>query len=64
MLFLIECIARLVQGARTHGRENLFTGSDGGAERWATICSLVTTAKLNNVEPFAYLKDVLERMCN
>lgn len=25
---------------------------------------LLATAKLNNVEPFAYLKDVLERMSN
>ena len=45
------------------GRKNhLFAGSDGGAARWATVCSLITTAKLNDVEPFAYLKDVLERM--
>ena len=49
----------------TLGRKNhLFAGSDGGADRWATVCSLITTAKLNNVEPFAYLKDVLERMSN
>jgi transposase len=47
----------------TLGRKNhLFAGSDGGAARWATVCSLITTAKLNDVEPFAYLKDVLERM--
>ena len=45
------------------GRKNhLFAGSDGGGVRWATVCSLVATAKLNDVEPFAYLKDVLERM--
>ena len=45
------------------GRKNhLFAGSDGGAARWATVCSLIATAKLNDVEPFAYLKDVLERM--
>jgi transposase-like protein len=45
------------------GRKNhLFAGSDGGAARWATICSLITTAKLNSVEPFAYLRDVLERL--
>jgi transposase len=45
------------------GRKNhLFAGSDGGAARWATVASLVATAKLNNVEPFAYLKDVLERL--
>jgi len=30
--------------------------------RWATVCSLIATAKLNDIEPFAYLKDVLERM--
>jgi transposase len=42
------------------GRKNhLFAGSDGGAERWAVVASLLTTAKLNDVEPFAYLKDVL-----
>jgi transposase len=45
------------------GRKNhLFAGSDGGGARWATVCSLIETAKLNDVEPFAYLKDVLERM--
>jgi transposase len=47
------------------GRKNhLFAGSDGGAARWATVASLLTTAKLNGIEPFAYLKDVLERMSN
>jgi len=47
------------------GRKNhLFAGSDGGADRWAVIASLIETAKLNRVEPFAYLKDVLERMTN
>jgi transposase len=45
------------------GRKNhLFAGSDGGGARWATICSLIETCKLNEVEPYAYLKDVLERM--
>ncbi len=49
----------------TLGRKNhLFAGSDGGADRWATVTSLITTAKLNDVEPYAYLKDVLERMTN
>jgi len=47
------------------GRKNhLFAGSDGGAARWATVASLLATAKLNGVEPFAYLKDVLERLSN
>ena len=38
--------------------------TDGGAARWAVVASLLATAKLNDVEPFAYLKDVLERMSN
>jgi transposase len=45
------------------GRKNhLFAGSDGGGVRWATICSLIASAKLNNVEPFSRLRDVLQRM--
>ena len=45
------------------GRRNaLFAGSDGGAARWATVASLIETAKLNGVEPFAWLHDVLTRM--
>jgi IS66 C-terminal element len=54
-------------GVKVHlialGRKNhLFAGSDGGGVRWATVCSLIATAKLNNVEPFAWLSDVLQRM--
>jgi transposase len=45
------------------GRKNhLFAGSDGGAARWAVVASLIATAKLNDVEPFAYLKDILRRL--
>ena len=45
------------------GRKNaLFAGSDGGADRGAIVASLIETAKLNGVEPFAWLRDVLARM--
>jgi len=47
------------------GRKNhLFADSDGGADRWAIVCSLITTAKPNDREPHGYLKDVLARMTN
>jgi hypothetical protein len=47
------------------GRKNhLFAGSDGGGARWATVCTLIETCKLNGVEPYAYLHDVLTRMVN
>jgi len=45
------------------GRKNhLFAGSDGGGIRWAILCSLIESCKLNGVEPYAYLCDVLTRM--
>jgi transposase len=40
----------------------LFAGSDGGAEHWAIAMTLITTAKLNGVEPLAWLTDVLQRL--
>jgi len=45
------------------GRKNsLFAGDDGGAESWAILASLLQTAKLNGLDPFTWLSDVLERM--
>jgi transposase len=40
----------------------LFAGSDGGARSWTIVASLIQTCKLNDVEPFAYLRDVLQRL--
>src|ERR1700731_1784464 len=45
------------------GRKNhLFAGSDGGAEHWAVIASLIETCKMNAVDPQAYLRDVLSNI--
>jgi transposase len=45
------------------GRSNwLFAGSLRGGERAAAVMSLIQSAKLNGHEPYAYLKDVLERL--
>ncbi|OLP76111.1 hypothetical protein AK812_SmicGene43998 [Symbiodinium microadriaticum] len=38
----------------------LFAGHDEGGCTWGRIASLIETAKINNVEPFAYLKATLE----
>jgi hypothetical protein len=40
----------------------LFVASGRGGEVAATLYSLVATCKINNIEPFAYLKDVLGRI--
>ena len=45
------------------GRNNyLFMGSDAGGERAASTYSLVETAKLNGLDPQAYLREVLTRI--
>jgi transposase len=43
-------------------RNSLFAGSDGGAESWAILASLLQTAKLNGHDPYAWLNDVLTRI--
>ena len=40
----------------------LFVGSDRGGEAAATVLSLIESCKLNGIEPYAYLKDVLARI--
>ena len=39
-------------------------GLDEGAEHWASVASLIETAKLNDVEPLGYLVDILTRIVN
>ena len=47
------------------GRKNfLFLGADSGGERAAAIYSLISTAKLNGLNPEAYLRYVLERIAD
>ena len=41
----------------------LFAGSDGGAKHWALALTLIQTAKLNGVDPMAWLTDVLGGSC-
>ncbi len=38
----------------------LFAGHDEGATAWGRIASLIETAKMNGVEPYAYLRATLE----
>jgi hypothetical protein len=47
------------------GRKNyLFAGSDSGDERAAAIYSLIGSAQLNNLDPEAYLREVLARIAD
>lgn len=42
----------------------LFAGSKAGGERAAAIYSVIETAKLNGVEPQAYIADVIEKIAS
>jgi transposase len=62
----IEIDSNIVERAirpQTITRKNaLFAGSDGGGRAWATIATLLTTAKLNGVDPHAWLTLTLQRI--
>ena len=47
------------------GRKNyLFAGADAGGERAAVLYTIIETAKLNGLDPEAYLADVLARIAD
>ena len=60
----VEMNANIVENAirplDLNRKNALFAGHDEGAKAWARIASLVVTAKMNSVNPHAYLKATLE----
>jgi transposase len=57
-------VERSIRPIALNRKNALFAGSDGGAEHWATVASLIETCKLNDIDPLAYLTDVLARIVN
>jgi transposase len=57
-------VERSIHPIALNRKNALFAGSDGGAEHWATIASLIETCKLNDVDPLEYLTDVLTGIVN
>jgi transposase len=53
---------RAVRGIALGRKSWLFAGSDSGGQRAATMYSLIVTAKMNGVDPQAWLADVLARI--
>jgi transposase len=50
---------------QTITRKNaLFAGSDGGGRTWSMLATPLATAKLNDVDPHAWLKLTLERIAS
>jgi transposase len=53
---------RALRGIALGRKSWLFAGSDRGGERAAAMYSLIVTAKLNDIDPQAWLADVLARI--
>ncbi|TIP77241.1 MAG: IS66 family transposase, partial [Mesorhizobium sp.] len=53
---------RALRGFALGRKSWLFAGSERGAARAAAMSTLITTAKLNDVDPLAWLADVLARI--
>jgi transposase len=55
-------VERSIRPIKLTKKNTLFAGSDGGGRSWACVASLIETCKLNGVEPYAYLQDILQRL--
>ena len=55
---------RALRGLALGRKSWLFAGSDRGADRAAVIYALIGTAKLNDIDPQAWLADVLARIAD
>jgi transposase len=57
-------VERTIRPIALNRKNALFAGSDGGAEHWAVIASLIETCKLNSVDPHAYLAATITKIVN
>lgn len=57
-------VENLIRPIALNRKNALFAGHDEGGRTWGRIASLIETAKINNVEPFAYLKGTLEAIAD
>ena len=57
-------VERAIRPIALNRRNALFSGSDGGGEHWVVIASLIETRKLADIEPHAYLADVITKIVN
>ena len=55
-----NAVENLVRPIALNRKNALFAGHDEGGRAWGRIASLIETAKINGVEPFAYIKATLE----
>ncbi len=57
-------VERAIRPIALNRKNALFAGSDGGAENWAIVASLIETCKLNDVDPYVWMADTLAKIVN
>jgi hypothetical protein len=55
-------VERAIRPIALNRKNALFAGSDGGAENWAIVASLIETCKMNGVNPQAWMADTLTKI--
>jgi hypothetical protein len=59
-----NCAERALRGIAVGRRNWTFAGSQRGADRAAVMLTMITTCRLNDVDPKAWLADVLARIAD
>ncbi len=57
-------VENAIRSPAMNRRNALFAGHDEGGRNWARFASLIGTCKMNNVEPYAYLRDLFISIAN
>jgi len=57
-------VERTIRPIALNRKNALFAGHDTGAQNWGIIASLIEIAKLNKIEPQAYLTKTLQAIIN
>jgi len=58
----MNTVERAIGPVALNRKNALLAGSDGGACHWANAMILIQAANLNNVDPMAYVTDMVERI--
>ena len=57
-------VERAIRPQAITRKNSLFAGSVGGGRTWAAVATMLQTCKMNDVDPYAWMKQTLERIAN
>jgi transposase len=57
-------VERAIRPQAITRKNSLFAGSVGGGRTWAAVATMLQTCKMNDVDPYVWMKQTLERIAN